>query len=150
MKNFTLQLIGVLLFLIGSAGVSMACTCMHLRGDPDKAYTSASAVFSGNVLEITAGEPSPLLAELKTLTAKFRVTKSWKLVRTDEVFVSTVSINTLCGFSFKVGESYLVYAHGGGNQFVTDICTRTVQMPGTKEDLEYLKRKRLLKVKPSR
>lgn len=150
MKNFTLQLIGVLLFLLGSAGVSLACTCMHLRGDPDNAFRSASAVFSGKVLEITEGEPSPLLAELKMLTVKFRVKKSWKLVRTDEVIVSTVSINSLCGFPFKAGESYLVYARGGGNQFITDICTRTVQLPGTKEDLEYLRRKQTLKIKSSR
>jgi hypothetical protein len=123
---------------------------MHLRGDPDKAFTSASAVFSGKVLEITEGEPSPVLAELKTLTVKFRVMKSWKLVRTDEVMVLTGSINNLCGFPFEVGKSYLVYGKGGGNKFVTDICTRTVQLPGTKEDLAYLKRKRLLKIKSSR
>lgn len=123
---------------------------MHLRGDPDKAFTSASSVFSGKVLEITEGEPSPLLAELKMLTVKFRVKKSWKLVRTDEVMVLTGSINNLCGFPFEVGKSYLVYGQGGGNKFMTDICTRTTELICAKEDLEYLKHKQPLKIKSSR
>ena len=127
----------------------MACTCMHLRGDPDKAFTAASAVFSGKVLEIIEGEPSPALPELKTLTVKFRVKKSWKLVRTDEVMVLTGSLTNLCGFPFKVGERYLVYGVGGGNKFMTDICKRTTHLTGAKEDLEYLKHKQPLKVKSS-
>jgi hypothetical protein len=90
MRQITLQLIGILLCLVGSASVSMACTCMHLRGDPAGAFTSASAVFSGKVLEIAEGESSSP-SGLKTLAVKFRVEKSWKLVRKDKVMVFTIN-----------------------------------------------------------
>lgn len=148
MRQVTLQLIGVLLFVAGSASVSMACTCMHLRGDPARAFTTASAVFSGKVIEITEGEAA-LPGGPKQLAVKFRVQKSWKLIRKDEVMVSTVNTGNLCGVSFTVGESYLVYAVGGGNKFFTDICTRTGSLLGAKEDLEYLKGRKLLKGKKS-
>ena len=85
-----MRLIGILLCLVGSAGVSMACTCMHLRGDPDGAFKRASAVFSGKVLKITEGESSSPIG-LKELAVKFRVEKSWKLIRKDEVIVTTIN-----------------------------------------------------------
>jgi hypothetical protein len=150
MRQVILQFIGVILCLVGSASVSIACTCMHLRGDPAAAFTASSAVFSGKVLEITEGESAMPASGVKELTVKFRVEKSWKLVRKDEVMVLTVNTGNLCGFTFKVGERYLVYGLGGGNKFMTDICTRTTGLIGAAEDLEYLKSKPLLKVKKSR
>ena len=150
MRQVTLQLIGILLCLVGSASVSVACTCMHLRDDPAAAFTSASAVFSGKVLKITEGESAVPASGVKELTVKFRVEKSWKLVSRDEVMVLTVNTGNLCGFTFKEGERYLVYGRGGGNKFMTDICTRTTGLIGATEDLEYLEGKPLLKVKKSR
>ena len=142
------HLIGVILCLVGSASVSVACTCMHMRGDPAKAFSAASAVFSGKVVKITEGETSSPIG-LRQLAVKFRVEKSWKLIRKNEVTVSTININSLCGFPFEVGKSYLVYAIGGKDKFATDICTRTSLMI-PKEDLEYLESKPLLKGKKSR
>ena len=141
MRRMTLPIIGVLLCVIGSAGVTMACTCMHLRGDPAMAFSSASAVFSGKVLKITERKSALPGSGLKELAVKFRVEKSWKLVRKDKVTVFTVNKDSMCGFPFKVGERYLVYARGGGDKFSTDICTRTGSLLGMKEDLEYLKRR---------
>lgn len=139
MRQVTLQIIGVLLCLIGSAGVTMACTCMHLRGDPATAFSSAAAVFSGKVLKITEGKEGLPGSGLKELAVKFRVEQSWKLIRKDKVTVFTVNKGSMCGFPFKVGERYLVYARGGRDKFSTDICTRTGFLLGMKEDLEYLK-----------
>ena len=129
MRQVTLKSLGILLCLFGISSVSMACTCMHLRGDPAGAFIAASAVFSGEVLEITEGESSPPATGLKELAVKFRVEKSWKLIRKDEVMVFTVNTSNLCGFPFTVGESYLVYARGG-NKLSTDICTRTASLMG--------------------
>jgi hypothetical protein len=149
MRRVTYRSFGILLCLVGSFSVTMACTCMHLRGYPARTFTASSAVFSGKVLEITEAESSPPATGLKELAVKFRVEKSWKLIRKDEVMVFTVNTSNLCGFPFRVGESYLVYARGG-NKLSTDICTRTTLLMGAKEDLEYLKRRQLLKGKKSR
>ena len=147
MRTVILQFIGSLLFLVASASTSLACTCMHLRGDPAAGFAAASAVFAGKVIDITEGESSPLAPWLKTLAVKFRVEKSWKLVRKDVVTVFTVNTSSLCGFPFSVGERYLVYAHGLGTALSTDICTRTRLLLDAQEDLDYLRRKRLLKGK---
>jgi hypothetical protein len=147
MRKVTLPFIGVLLCLVGSAGTSLACTCMHLRGDPAAGFTAAAAVFSGRVLAITEGEASPLTPWLKDLAVKFRVERSWKSIRKDEVTVFTVNTSSLCGFPFEVGERYLVYAHASGEKLRTDICTRTRLLMSAQEDLQYLKRKRLLRGK---
>ena len=150
MRQVTFQVIGILLCLAGSAGVSMACTCMHLRGEPAEAFTAASAVFSGKVIEITEGKSSFPESGVKELAIKIRVEKSWKLIRKDEVLVVTVNTSNLCGFPFEIGERYLVYGYGGEDKLITDICTRTIGFVGAKEDLEYLKGRQLLKVKKSR
>ena len=147
MRKVTLQLTGILLFLVASAGTSLACTCMHLRGGPAAGFAAASAVFSGRVIEITEGEPSPLAPWIRNLAVKFRVERSWKLARKGEVTVFTVNTSSLCGFPFSVGERYLVYAHGRGAALSTDICTRTALLTHAGEDLEYLGRRRLLRVR---
>lgn len=146
-RQVTLQLIGILFCLVAGTTVSMACTCMHLKGDPAGAFTSASAVFSGKVLEIVEGKPSWPESGLKELAVKFRVEKSWKLIRKGEVRVFTVNAGSMCGFTFTVGETYLVYARGARSKLTTDICTRTMGLIGAKEDLEYLKGKQLLRAK---
>ena len=147
MRQVMLQLFGVVVCLALSAGVSVACTCMHMRGDPDAAFKTASTVFSGKVLKITEGKSSMPASGVRELVVKFRVEKSWKLIRKDEVIVVTLNTSNLCGFPFEIGERYLVYAVGGGSKFMTDICSRTTQAPGAKEDLDYLSRKRLIKGK---
>ncbi len=147
MRKVTFQFIGILLFLVASASTSLACTCMHLRGDPAAGFAAAAAVFSGKVIAITEGEAAPLTPWLKELAVKFRVEKSWKLLRTAEVTVFTVNTSNLCGFPFSVGERYLVYAQGLGPALSTNICTRTVLLTYAQEDLAYLKRRRLLKGK---
>ncbi len=146
MRKVALPFMGILLYLAGSAGTSLACTCMHRRADPARAFTAAAAVFAGKVIEITEGESSPPASGIKELAVKIRVEKSWKLIRKDEITVFTVNTSNLCGFPFRVGERYLVYAHAG-KELGTDICTRTALLLNAKDDWEYLKRKRLLKGK---
>ena len=146
MRRVALPFIGILLYLVGSAGTSLACTCMHLRGDPAGAFKTAAAVFAGKVIEITEGESSMPASGVKELAVKFRVEKSWKLIRDDEITVFTVNTSNLCGLPFRVGERYLVYAHGG-KKLSTDICTRTALLLYAKDDREYLKGRRLLKGK---
>lgn len=146
MKNVALPFIGIVLYLVGSASTSLACTCMHLRSDPAGAFTAAAAVFAGKVIEITEGESSMPESGVKELAVRFRVEKSWKLIRKDEITVFTVNTSNLCGIPFRVGERYLVYAHAR-KKLSTDICTRTVGLLYAKDDLEYLKRRRLLKGK---
>jgi hypothetical protein len=50
----------------------------------------------------------------------------------------------ICGYEFKVGESYLVYAHGS-DRLNTDICTRTEKLVDAGKDLKVLGKAKALK-----
>lgn len=58
--------------------------------------------------------------------------KAWKGITQESVTVSTSSNSGLCGYNFKMGESYLVYTYG---EYSTSICSRTRQASGADEDL---------------
>ena len=55
----------------------------------------------------------------------FFATKKWKGSRLHDLVVSTPVQSSMCGFQFKDGEKYLVYAHINESQAMTDICTPT-------------------------
>ena len=45
-----------------------------------------------------------------------------------------------CGYDFKIGERYLIYAHQwGSNRLTTSVCTRTRPYAKADEDLEFLR-----------
>jgi hypothetical protein len=76
------------------------------------------------------------------LDATLLVTASWKGVRPSErVHVLTGRGQGDCGFDFRVGVEYLVYARRlPSGEFLTDICTRTKPAVDAKEDLATLDR----------
>jgi hypothetical protein len=72
----------------------------------------------------------------------FRVRSGWKGVRTRNVTVLT-GLHT-CGYTFRPGESYLVYAQrtpvGGIRTLITSICTRTAAEREAADDIRALGR----------
>jgi len=124
------------------AEVSYACTCVPPRPEFVKdagKYVNyerdkAGNVFSGKVLRIdvvknSKGKPSGVIR------VRFRVYKSWKGAETNSITVSTTNICCICGYPFKVGEEYLVYA---SESLRTSVCTRTKNLEDAAEDLEFL------------
>nr|CAA9250757.1 hypothetical protein AVDCRST_MAG63-1909 [uncultured Armatimonadetes bacterium] len=65
---------------------------------------SASAVFAGTVLSVTA------LGNAKTVV--FAVERTWKGAASSTMVVSTADSTGACGYSFHTGQRYLVYAWG--------------------------------------
>jgi hypothetical protein len=43
-----------------------------------------------------------------------------------------------CGYLFKPGVDYLIYAHGSPNDLSVVICSRTAELSHAGEDLSYL------------
>jgi hypothetical protein len=144
----------VLLFCVPADG--HACSCLA-RPDVAQAFETADAMFEGTVLGITRAErwaprrrffewfynatalqyPPWLEKELRDywdgphygLAIRFRVTGYWKGGNAPELVVRTGFAGGDCGYPFKVGESYRVYAR----RPTTDIST-----PGSSADLNYL------------
>ena len=104
-RRTSLGLAALSLFAAGLwASSSDACSCIP-PPEPAKALAQSAAVFLAKVIEIDdAGNVN------KTVTLE--VEKWWKGGEAARVKVVTPSNGAACGFSFQVGERYLVYAHG--------------------------------------
>ena len=123
-----------------SAETGRACTC---AGAPSvaQARDQAAAVFSGRVVKVKrvkAGS-GPERVGWFNLEVVFAVTQWWKGVERPTVSVFTNSQSSACGYGFRSGRSYLVYAQGvEGGRLATGICGRTRRMKDAREDLKEL------------
>ena len=110
-------------------------------GPPCQAYWPASAVFTGQVIEVTTftsdqenfrGHPQKLI--------RFAVSQTFRGVSGITVEAITGNSGAECGFPFEVGRSYLVYAFSNpkSNKLHASICSRTRLLSDASEDLEYL------------
>ncbi|MBC8031893.1 MAG: hypothetical protein H7Z16_17555 [Pyrinomonadaceae bacterium] len=118
-----------------------ACSCMG-PGPPCQAYWTTSAVFTGEVIEITSttiddehlrGYPQKLV--------RFAVSESFRGASGRLIEAITGNGGGDCGYPFKVGNSYLVYAYRNpkDNRLYAGICSRTRPLPEAGEDLEYIR-----------
>lgn len=130
----------VVLLLLFSARTIHACSCLDL-GPPCQAFGAASAVFTGRVTEITStGNDKPGRGYQKKLV-RFAVSQAHLGISGTSAETVTGSGGGDCGYPFKVGESYLVYAqlNAEDNKLYAGICSRTRPLSEAREDLDYLK-----------
>lgn len=79
---------------------------------------SNGVVFLGEVVEITHRKWSALV--------RFDVEECWRGHVSEADTVSTKAISSACGYPFKIGERYVVFArHLADHHYRTDACTRT-------------------------
>jgi len=128
-------------------GGAFACSCGG-GGTPCQSYGGASAVFIGTVIAVKSVEPSTDKAVERSKTEwvaprsfKFVVEQSFLGVQGITVEVGTGIGGGDCGYDFKMGERYIVYAHryDESNRLTTSICTRTKLLPKADEDLQFLR-----------
>ena len=132
MKKF-LSITGLLL-LIDSVG--FACTCIPPES-PSKELERSAAVFSGKVIEIRVSEEeTDIFAQVEAVV---EVERAWKGVEKKTVSVFTSAHSSACGYGFKKGERYLVYAGSNRDErLITSICSRTRRMNKAGDDLREL------------
>jgi len=123
-------------FVLVAAASSYACTCA-----PSQSATAelkrAAAVFSGKVLEIKRHKEAANLFE--GVEVIFVVDRDWKGVEGTTVSVFTSSWGASCGYGFKAGRTYLVYAYENTERrLVTSICSRTTRLKNAREDLKQI------------
>jgi hypothetical protein len=114
----------LLLAVAGSHEV-WACSCVP-PPPPREALQEAAAVFSGTVVELQTAGDGRLQATLDVDTA-------WKHAGryAEETYVvGTPSDGAMCGFPFRLGERYIVYAYRDdpgdpAGPLETHLCTRT-------------------------
>ncbi|MCQ6276376.1 hypothetical protein JMM81_15785 [Bacillus sp. V3B] len=141
MKKTTLFFVFIFInmFLIGSfPSNASACSCAELPSVEEE-FDRSKAVFSGKVVDIREKR------SLKGYTSKsvlFEVVNTWKGVEQSQIIITTGQGGGDCGFDFKEGQEYLVYANEstmyGVKSLVTVICDRTNELSSSQKDLEVL------------
>lgn len=127
-----------------------ACSCANIS--QEEMYENADAVFVGSVisrkekdggfkeaLHALFGRDKPRHYTYNKID--FHVTERWKGVDTNKITIVTALHSASCGFNFKKGEEYLVYAHESpayDEKLSTSICSRTTLLSEASEDLAAL------------
>jgi hypothetical protein len=125
-------LLSLFILCVVDVGSARACSCAPI-GPACSAFWRSDAVFAGRVIEI---RPATGKA---TLTVRFAVQQRGRGVDGDIVDVEAEPQNGFnCGFSFTVGQQYVVYASlQTTGQLMTGMCSRTRPLASAAEDLTF-------------
>ena len=105
---------------------------------PCAAFTRDNAVFVGRVVDIVrSGNPETLFTGL---TVRFALEQSFKGLSAGQktVEVKTGAGGGDCGYNFKPGERYLVFAGQSEGVLLTSICSNTQPASGAEDDIELI------------
>ena len=102
----------------------------------EAALSDSDAVFSGEVVDID--RPSPFKSSAALETDTFRVSESWKGPGGGTLKVRTALMGMSCGYPFKEGQEYLVYAYTGKQGLRVDLCSQTKPFEKAGADLAVL------------
>ena len=122
-----------------------ACSCATLPGSQQeiakRELQNAAAVFSGEVVEIDRPSP-PLNSSIAPVTVTLRVSESWKGPERETLEVKTPVSDVSCGYTFRSGESYLVYANEASiveaEGLEVLLCSETKPLSEAAADLEAI------------
>lgn len=125
--------------LVLFAGEANACSCFGTPA-PCQAYSEASAVFAGTVSyssTVTLNEGNYSRSQR---VVRFTIDEAFRGVSGTEAEVLTGLGDADCGYGFRLGGQYLVYAHRQkDDKLYTGICSRTRPMSDAVEDLAYMR-----------
>jgi hypothetical protein len=120
----------VAVLVIASASVTaLGCECPRKRSF-EMEMAASDMVFSGEVIGISTSDRSREVA--------FRPAIVWKGEKTDSIVIQIADLGATCGFNFKQGNQYLVYASHDGKALRTSICTRTKPAEYAYDDINIL------------
>src|SRR5688572_3695678 len=104
-----------------------ACSCAH--GIPlCESFWLSSAVFVGEAVEIADIETRNAVLRRHVVSGKrvtFRVERSFRGPTADELVVQTGTGGGDCGYSFRRGQKYLVFASAWNGGLNVNVCGRT-------------------------
>jgi hypothetical protein len=124
--------------LLAFVSQAVACQCAGAKR-PCEAYGDASAVFVGTVTFATTTTIKEADYEFTKRLIRLHVERPIRNIQAGDVEVLTGLGDSDCGFGFRLGGQYLVYAYGEGGKLATSICTRTRLLSKATADLEYIR-----------
>jgi hypothetical protein len=127
-----LTVLAVLVALAYQPQPTYACSCAP-SPPPLEARDRANAVFVGTVSGLAPADPAGA-----DMLITFDLQQTWKGPTGPQLTIVTASSSASCGYEFKRGEQYLVYAAAQAGQIRTSLCSRTALFAGASEDLATL------------
>lgn len=120
------------------AAKALACQCAG-PGSPCQDYWKASAVFIGTVSFSSSMTRKLGEYQVGGRLIRFTVDRAFQGVKGKEVEVTTGLGDADCGYGFRLGGQYLVYAYRDEeNKLVTGSCSRTRPVSEASDDLAYI------------
>jgi Carboxypeptidase regulatory-like domain len=124
--------------LLGMPSAALACSCIS-GGPPCQDFFNSDAVFVGTVTGIAQGPARVADIPTERRHVTLSVQRAARGVTGAAVEVSTGLGGGDCGFDFRVGERYIVYARKTADGSLSvSICSRTRRLAEAGEDLAYL------------
>ena len=145
----------LILILIFSITEAFACSCTEtnesLSKKVKKAFTQADLIISGKVVEIKIVNKARMKSSADPIIYKFEITKTIKgNIEREIIEIVSETSGASCGYTFKLGKSYLVYARKSTHfaemtknefDFVTNLCDRNQKLNKVrKKELRKLKK----------
>lgn len=145
----------ILFTLLAHPTPVFACSCI-IPDSPSIEFGQADAVFQGQVISLVDKQNAAtyLLNWVRNwiglpprynfnpnvygYRVTFAVSSSWKGVNATVAQVTTGYGGGDCGYLFKVGADYVIYAYGHPNDLHASICSRTAELSQATSDLSYL------------
>jgi hypothetical protein len=137
---FSLPLL-LAVFII-SPTTATACSCAN-EPPPCEAFTEATAIFVGKVIgaaqqnEVVNKNGSKTIYDVGSI--RFAVQEAFVGIKGTEATIQSGTGGGDCGYWFRRGETYLIYAYGELDNLSTNICTRTRLITVAEEDLIFLR-----------
>jgi hypothetical protein len=145
-----MRIAGLIILVVAACNSGLACTCAGVGPACSEAPSpNVAAVFLGTVESVGTPSIFGIFGGDRVMSATpfggviqvaLSVQEAFKGVDSKKVVVRTNSSEAACGYPFKKGEQYLVYATEWEGQLYTSICQRTRPARFAAEDLNYLRK----------
>jgi hypothetical protein len=135
-----MKIAALLFWLLCALSVKVtACSCAG-NPAPCEAYWDASVIFAGTVTSSSQVSRKKGSYALSRRLVRFNVDKAFLGLNGTEAEVFTGLGDADCGYGFRLGGQYLVYAYRQKDGSLnTGICTRTRPLSDAADDLAYIR-----------
>jgi hypothetical protein len=128
------------LLLCCFAPESQACSCGFGGAAPCQEYWRTEAIFSGTIIGSSSIEVKYDSYKTTQRVLRVAIKQAFRGVDGGQIEVVSGWGGGDCGFEFKLGESYLIYASRSkaDTRLHTSICTRTRALADAADDLAFI------------
>lgn len=121
-----------ILTTFAAVSTATACSCVP-PGTPYEELQRSDFVFAGRVLAVGTDPAAGAFGRVRVRFQRIRTFGASPDNDSDVVF--TGPHEAACGFRFRRGAYYIVYANENDGSYHTSICTRTARLSDAEEDL---------------